>query len=70
MKNIFNGGKMADKTLVEQNSEYIQNMPEWGQELSLKYCAKTVNLYFVSGNIRDLLPYKYTDDGIGTFIFV
>lgn len=70
MKNIFNGGKMADKTLVEQNSEYIQNMPEWGQELSLKYCAKTVNLYFVSGNIRDLLPYKYTDDSTGTFIFV
>ena len=61
---------MADKTLVEQNSEYIQNMPEWGQELSLKYCAKTVNLYFVSGNIRDLLPYKYTDDSTGTFIFV
>lgn len=70
MENIFNGGKMADKTLVEQNSEYIQNMPEWGQELSLKYCAKTVNLYFVSGNIRDLLPYKYTDDSTGTFIFV
>lgn len=61
---------MADKTLVEQNLEYIQNMPDWGQELSLKYCAKTVNLYFVSGNIRDLLPYRYGDDDANAFIFV
>lgn len=60
---------MSDKTLVEQNRDYIQNMPEWGQELSLKYCAKTVNLYFVSGNIRDLLPYQL-DSNSSRFIFV
>lgn len=61
---------IADKTLAEQNIEYIQNMPEWGQELSLKYCAKTVNLYFVSGNIRDLLPYQYGNENSGSFLFV
>lgn len=60
---------MSEKTLVEQNSDYIQNMPEWGQELSLKYCAKTVNMYFVSGNIRDLLPYQL-DSHSSKFIFV
>lgn len=61
--------RMSDKTLVEQNSDYIQNMPEWGQELSLKYCAKTVNMYFVSGNIRDLLPYQLEANS-NRFIFV
>ena len=58
----------SNQTLVNQNNSYIQNMPDWGQELSLKYCAKTVNLYFVSGNIRDLLPYDYATDNCFLFL--
>ncbi len=49
---------MAGKQLIKENSEYIQKLPAWAQELSVKYCSKTANLYFVYGNIRDFLPHQ------------
>lgn len=61
---------MDNQITVEQNTGDSADMPEWAQEFSLKYCAKTVNLYFVSGNIRDLLPYRFYENGLSGFSFL
>lgn len=53
--------------LITHNLEYINNLPNWGQELATKYCSKTVNLYFVHGNIRDFLPHRLNE---GEFLFM
>ncbi|UTC67785.1 MULTISPECIES: ATP-binding protein [unclassified Treponema] len=59
----------AGKQLIKENSAYIDNLPDWAQELSVKYCSKTANLYFVHGNIRDFLPHHVTEYG-HNFLFV
>ena len=58
-----------DKTqqLIKKNLDYINILPQWAQDLSVKYCSKTANLYFVHGNIRDFLPHKMNE---GEFMFV
>jgi len=53
--------------LIKKNLDYINILPSWAQELSVKYCSKTANLYFVHGNIRDFLPHKMNE---GEFMFV
>lgn len=53
--------------LIKKNLDYINILPAWAQELSVKYCSKTANLYFVHGNIRDFLPHKMNE---GEFMFV
>ncbi len=53
--------------LIKKNLEYINVLPAWAQELSVKYCSKTANLYFVHGNIRDFLPHQMNE---GEFMFV
>ncbi len=53
--------------LIKTNLEFINILPAWAQELSVKYCSKTANLYFVHGNIRDFLPHKMNE---GEFMFV
>ncbi len=53
--------------LIKKNLDYINILPAWAQELSVKYCSKTANLYFVHGNIRDFLPHQMTE---GEFLFV
>ncbi len=53
--------------LIKTNLEFINILPSWAQELSVKYCSKTANLYFVHGNIRDFLPHKMHE---GEFMFV
>ncbi len=53
--------------LIKKNLEFINILPTWAQELSVKYCSKTANLYFVHGNIRDFLPHKMNE---GEFMFV
>lgn len=53
--------------LIKKNLDYINILPVWAQELSVKYCSKTANLYFVHGNIRDFLPHKMNE---GEFMFV
>ncbi|WP_024467223.1 ATP-binding protein [Treponema pedis] len=60
---------MAGKQLIKENSGYIQELPGWAQELSIKYCSKTANLYFVHGNIRDFLPHQAAGFA-GSFLFV
>ncbi len=55
--------------LIKNNNDYIANLPDWAQELSVKYCSKTANLYFIHGNIRDYLPHKLNDQN-NEFIFV
>lgn len=57
----------SGQQLLEKNSIIISGLPPWAQELSKKYCSKTVNLYFVHGNIRDFLPHR---DIQGSFSFV
>jgi hypothetical protein len=41
---------------IKKNSTSSIILPAWAQELSVKYCSKTANLYFVHGNIRDFCP--------------
>lgn len=53
--------------LIKKNLDFINILPSWAQELSVKYCSKTANLYFVHGNIRDFLPHKMNE---GEFMFV
>ena len=53
--------------LIKKNLEYINILPSWAQDLSVKYCSKTANLYFVHGNIRDFMPHKMNE---GEFMFV
>lgn len=53
--------------LIKKNLDYINILPTWAQDLSVKYCSKTANLYFVHGNIRDFLPHKMNE---GEFMFV
>jgi ATP-dependent Zn protease len=53
--------------LIKKNLDFINILPAWAQELSVKYCSKTANLYFVHGNIRDFLPHKMNE---GEFMFV
>lgn len=49
---------MAEKQqLIKKNLDFIKVLPQWAQELSYKYCSKTVNMYLVYGNIRDFLPH-------------
>lgn len=62
------GGRMSSsQQLIKKNLDYINILPVWAQELSVKYCSKTANLYFVHGNIRDFLPHKMNE---GEFMFV
>ncbi len=62
------GGMMSSsQQLIKKNLDYINILPVWAQELSVKYCSKTANLYFVHGNIRDFLPHKMNE---GEFMFV
>ncbi|PIE98979.1 MAG: AAA family ATPase [Treponema sp.] len=58
---------MNNQHLIKQNRDTIDNMAPWSQELSIKYCSKTTNLYLVHGNIRDFLPHKID---AGQFMFV
>lgn len=53
--------------LIKKNLDYINVLPVWAQELSVKYCSKTANLYCIHGNIRDFLPHKMNE---GEFMFV
>ena len=53
--------------LILKNLPFIKILPSWAQELSIKYCSKTSNLYIVHGNIRDFLPHKMNE---GEFHFV
>lgn len=53
--------------LIKKNLDFINILPTWAQELSVKYCSKTANLYFVHGNIRDFLPHQMNE---GEFMFV
>lgn len=53
--------------LIKKNLDFINILPAWAQELSVKYCSKTANLYFVHGNIRDFLPHQMNE---GEFMFV
>ena len=53
--------------LIKKNLDFINILPMWAQELSVKYCSKTANLYFVHGNIRDFLPHQMNE---GEFMFV
>ena len=53
--------------LILKNLPFIRILPSWAQELSIKYCSKTSNLYIVHGNIRDFLPHKLHE---GEFHFV
>ncbi len=55
--------------LIKENSEYIENLPNWAQEFSVKYCSQTANLYFIHGNIRDYLPHQ-VENISNNFIFV
>ena len=48
------------------NSEFINILPVWAQELATKYGSKTASLYILYGNIRDLLPHEKNED---EFIF-
>ncbi len=57
------GGKQQ---LIKKNLPYIKVLPQWAQELSYKYCSKTVNMYLVHGNIRDFLPHSMNE---GEFSF-
>ncbi len=55
--------------LIKENSDYIENLPDWAQEFSVKYCSQTANLYFIHGNIRDHLPHQVVGRK-NNFIFV
>ncbi|MEL3899232.1 MAG: AAA family ATPase [Treponema phagedenis] len=57
----------SGQELLAKNSHVINELHAWAQELSKKYCSKTVNLYIVHGNIRDFLPHR---DIAGGFAFV
>jgi SpoVK/Ycf46/Vps4 family AAA+-type ATPase len=57
----------VQQQLIKKNLDFINILPSWAQELSVKYCSKTANLYFVHGNIRDFLPHKMNE---GEFMFV
>jgi len=48
------------------NSEFINILPVWAQELATKYGSRTASLYILYGNIRDLLPHETNED---EFIF-
>jgi len=48
------------------NSEFINILPVWAQELATKYGSRTASLYILYGNIRDLLPHEKNED---EFIF-
>lgn len=45
-------------SIIKNNQDYIDLLPEWGKEFSLKYCSKTANLYCIHGNVRDFLPHR------------
>ncbi len=47
-----------DSGLITSNLSFLQELPEWARELSLKYLSKTTNLYIIHGNIFDLLPHE------------
>ncbi|MCL2294051.1 MAG: AAA family ATPase [Spirochaetes bacterium] len=53
--------------LIVKNEEVIKVLPAWAQELAIKYCSKTANLYILNGNIRDFLPNQMCE---GEFVFV
>lgn len=57
------GGKQQ---LIKKNLSFIKVLPQWAQDLSYKYCSKTVNMYIVHGNIRDFLPHTMNE---GEFSF-
>jgi len=44
------------------NSEFINILPVWAQELATKYGSRTASLYILYGNIRDLLPHEKNED--------
>ncbi|GHV69728.1 ATPase AAA [Spirochaetia bacterium] len=56
---------MADQ-FIQENQDFINNLPPWARELARKYGSKTANLYILHGNIRDFLPHEMNK---GEFIF-
>ena len=52
---------MGGQQLINVDLEDIKVLPSWAQELSNKYCSKTVNMYLIHGNIRDFLPHSMNE---------
>ena len=52
---------MGGQQLINVNLEDIKVLPKWAQDLSNKYCSKTVNMYLIHGNIRDFLPHAMNE---------
>lgn len=41
---------------VDGLESYITHYPEWAKDLARKYFTKTLNLFILHGNVRDLVP--------------
>jgi ATP-dependent 26S proteasome regulatory subunit len=52
---------MSDQ-YIYTNSEFINILPVWAQELATKYGSRTASFYILHGNIRDLLPHENNED--------
>ena len=52
---------MGGQQLINVDLEDIKVLPSSAQELSNKYCSKTVNMYLIHGNIRDFLPHSMNE---------
>lgn len=45
-------------SIIKNNQDYMNLLPQWANEFSTKYCSKTANLYCIHGNVRDFLPHR------------
>jgi SpoVK/Ycf46/Vps4 family AAA+-type ATPase len=56
--------KAATSSSLNGLEGYIAHYPEWAKELARKYFTKTLNLFILHGNVRDVVPAVDEDDGL------
>ena len=40
------------------NNAQLESLPDWAQQLSEKYYSRTIALFVLYGNVRDLVPLR------------
>jgi AAA+ superfamily predicted ATPase len=41
------------------NDSHLDGLPGWARELSEKYYSRTITMFVLHGNVRDLVPYRH-----------
>jgi hypothetical protein len=43
------------------NSVHLESLPGWARQLSEKYYSRTLSMFVLHGNVRDLVSWKRPD---------